>query len=220
MTLDDDAPGRTSAHPVLWVMVAIMAGFEILFALVDAGLAPEGLGRWQVYPLLAFYDPLFEQVRTGGGVRPELVWSFVTHAFLHGGWLHLAINGAAFLGLGHAIVRTVGIAAFLFVFVVTAIVGALTFAVLADVDGPLVGASGAIFGFLAIITAWQERGLRLAGLSRAMIWRRIFGLVMINLVLAVGLGGWLAWEAHLGGWLAGWLLAGMLRPHGALWVPS
>ena len=64
----------------------------------------------------------------------------------------------------------------------------------------------------AVITAWQERVLRLAGLSRAPIWRRIGGLVAINALLAIGLGGLLAWQAHLGGWIAGWLLAAVFRP--------
>ena len=45
-----------------------------------------------------------------------------------------------------------------------------------------------------------------------MIWRRIGGLVVLNAALAFGLGGLLAWQAHLGGWVAGWLLAGVFRP--------
>jgi len=44
----------------------------------------------------------------------------------------------------------------------------------------------------------QERTLRLMRHDRSMIWRRI--------------GGLLAWQAHLGGWIAGWLLAGVIRP--------
>jgi membrane associated rhomboid family serine protease len=213
----DTTPARIPVHPVLWIMIAVMIGFELLFAAADAGLAPEGLGRWPVYLNLAFFDLVFEYVRAGNGLEPQLVWSLLTHAFLHGGWLHLAMNGAAFLGLGHALVRTIGIGRFLVIFVVTAIAGALTFGLIAQTNGPLVGASGAIFGLFAVITAWQEHGLRRAGRSRAMIWRRIGGLVVLNVALAIGLGGLLAWQAHLGGWVAGWLLAGVFRPrHGPM----
>lgn len=206
------APARNPVHPVLWIMIAVMIGFELLFAAVDAGMAPEAMGRWPVYLQLAFFDLYFENARAGYGIEPQLVWSLLTHAFLHGNWIHLAMNGAAFLGLGHALVQAIGIGRFLVIFAVTAIAGALTFAVIAETNGPLVGASGAIFGMFAVLTAWQERVLRHAGRSRTMIWRRIGGLVAVNVALAYGLGGLLAWQAHLGGWVVGWLLAGVFRP--------
>ena len=203
---------RIPVHPVLWIMIAVMIGFELMFAAVDAGLVSESLGRWPVFLQLAFFDLVFEYARAGNGIEPQLVWSPLTYAFLHGGWLHLALNGAAFLGLGHALVQVIGIGRFLIIFAVCAVVAALAFGLIADTMGPMVGASGAIFGMLAVLTAWQERALRLAGLSRAPIWKRIGGLVVVNAALAFGLGGLLAWEAHLGGWVAGWLLASVFRP--------
>ena len=217
MSLTETSRPRDAVHPVLWIMIAVMIGFEVLFAAADAGLVPAGLGRWPVYEQLSFIDILFDRARAGLGLEPRLVWSTLSHAFLHGGWLHLGLNGAAFLGLGHALVRMIGIGRFLVIFTVAAVAGAVTFGLIAETNGPLVGASGAIFGLFAALTAWQERALRLAGRSRAMIWRRIAGLVALNLALAFGLGGLLAWQAHLGGWVAGWLLAGMFRPrHGPL----
>jgi rhomboid protease GluP len=205
-------PARIPVHPVLWIMIAVMIGFEVMFAAADAGLVSESLGRWPVFLQLAFFDLVFEYARAGNGIEPQLVWSPLTYGFLHGGWLHLALNGAAFLGLGHALVQVIGIGRFLIIFAVCAVVAALAFGLIADTMAPMVGASGAIFGMLAVLTAWQERALRLAGLSRAPIWKRIGGLVAVNAALAFGLGGLLAWEAHLGGWVAGWLLAGVIRP--------
>jgi membrane associated rhomboid family serine protease len=178
-----------------------------------------------MYYRFAFYDILFDYWRGVGrfsfSAEPPSdtlrLHTFLTHAFLHGGWLHLALNGAAFLGLGHALVQMVGIKRFLAIFSASAVAGALAFGMIAEANGPMVGASGAIFGMLAVITAWQERALRLAGRSRDAIWRRIGALVVVNAVLAFGLGGLLAWEAHLGGWVAGWLLAAVFQPrHGRL----
>ena len=217
MSITEPSPAGNTVHPVLWIMIAVMIGFELMFAAADAGLVPEALSRWPVYLNLAFFDLVFEYARAGNGIEPQLVWSLLTHAFLHGGWLHLGLNGAAFLGLGHALVRTTGIGRFLVIFAVTAIAGVVAFGLIAQTNGPLVGASGAIFGLFAVLTAWQERALRRAGRSRAMIWRRIGGLVVLNAALAFGLGGLLAWQAHLGGWVAGWLLAGVFQPrHGPL----
>lgn len=220
-------PGRVGAHPVLWLMIAVMIGFEVMFAAVDAGLLPPGLGRWPVYQWLAFLD--FRWTAQGivrvrditqygvqyGPAGPWVLWTFLTHAFLHGGWLHLALNGAAFMGLGHLLVRALGIGRFLVLFAVSAAAGALAFWQISHSPYPMVGASGALFGMLAVITAWQERALRLTGRSRTVIWQRIGALVVLNAVLALGLSGLLAWQAHLGGWVAGWLLAGVYRPrHG------
>ena len=172
------ADNHVPVHPVLWVMVAVMVGFEVMFAVADAGLAPDWLGRTQFYYWLAFVDALFDhalgtreldfRVTQMEALRPH---TLLTHAFLHGGWLHLALNGAAFLGLGHALVRTIGMARFLGIFAVTAIAGALAFGFIAEAQGVMVGASGALFGMIAVITAWQERALRRAGFSRAPIWR-------------------------------------------------
>ena len=224
MSMTDFAPDRTPVHPVLWIMVATMAGFELMFAAVDAGLLPATLGRWPVYGHLAFFNfsyidgtlyrwtpvNLYQAMPEPAGAAAAA--TLVTHAFLHGGWLHLAFNGAAFLGLGHAIVRAIGIGRFLAVFAVTAAAGSAAFGAISTEIGPMVGASGAIFGFLALVTAWQERALRLTGQDRRPIWKRIAALVAINAVMAVGLGGLLAWQAHLGGFVAGWLLAGLFRP--------
>jgi membrane associated rhomboid family serine protease len=137
-----------------------MIGGEVLFAVVDAGLLPETLGRGQVFYRYAFLDLAFDAWRGQVVVRDlppgeDLLrlHTFLTHAFLHGGWLHLALNGAAFLGLGHALVQSMGIGRFLVTFVVTAMAGALAFGLIAEAVTAMVGASGAIFGFLAMITA-------------------------------------------------------------------
>ena len=192
-------------HPVLWAILAAVVAIEVLQQLALAGLVPPSWVRW--LDLLAFYDVMFEHALAGGGGWGQVALSSVGHAFLHAGWLHLGLNMAAFLGLGHAIAQAIGPVRLVATFVVCAIAGAVTFGLLADIDGALVGASGAVFGFLGMITAWQERALARRGLSRRPIWYRIAGLVAINAALDLGLGGLLAWEAHLGGFVAGWLLA-------------
>ena len=132
MSIDDTSHARTPVHPVLWIMIAVMIGLEAMFSAAEAGLVPEYLGRWQVYLQFAFFDLVFDYARAGGGVEPQLIWSPLSHAFLHGHWLHLALNGAAFLGLGHAVTQAIGVGRFLAIFTVTAIAGALVFGLIAD----------------------------------------------------------------------------------------
>lgn len=210
-------PARVPVHPVLWAIFAAIVAIEGLQQLAAAGLVPPAAVRW--LDVLAFYDVLFEHALAGGGGGAQVAFSSVGHAFLHAGWLHLGLNMAAFLGLGHAITQAIGPVRLVLAFALCAAAGAVTFGLLADIGGALVGASGAVFGFLGMITAWQERALARRGRSRAPIWYRIAGLVVINAVLDFGLGGLLAWEAHLGGFVAGWLLALAWPPRRGLRLP-
>ncbi len=100
------------------------------------------------------------------------------------------------------------------IFIVTAVAGGVFYWQIAHSPFPMVGASGAVFGLFAVVTAWQERALAAAGVSRAPIWRRIGVLVALNVALHFALEGLLAWEAHLGGWIAGWILGLTMRPRG------
>jgi rhomboid protease GluP len=78
-----------------------------------------------------------------------------------------------------------------------------------------VGASGAVFGFLGVWIAWDWRRHRRHGISPAPVARRVAVLAGLNVLLFFGLQGMLAWQAHLGGFLAGlalgWWLEGRLE---------
>ncbi|MEM0943449.1 MAG: rhomboid family intramembrane serine protease [Pseudomonadota bacterium] len=216
-------PRPTSpVHPVLWLIVGTMLLIHLLPMVAEMGLAGPKFSGLALQYRYGFY--------TGYGAEswtelPVLFWtSFITHAFLHGSWLHFGMNAAVFLALGHRIEQVAGLGAVLIVFFVSAIAGALAFSLITEGPAVLVGASGGIFGQLGIVVAWRARLLQAEGRSRAPIWRLIGGLAAINALMAVGLsgmgdganplGGQLGWEAHLGGFVAGWLLALVIWPRG------
>ena len=92
----------------------------------------------------------------------------------------------------------------------------LLFALLAETRGPLVGASGALFGFFGALKRWEWRWISASGASSRRFWGTIIGLVVINLLLAVSFqGAEIAWQAHLGGFIAGWFIAPMIAPNRA-----
>lgn len=215
--MDEDMTPRPAAErpappPIVWIMALIFVGFEMAFQAADAGVLPVPDLRWEVYKKLAFFDIYWEAWREGIPVPIEMWTSFLTHAFLHGGLLHLLMNGAIFLGLGGMIANNIGTRNFLILFVVTAIGGALAFALIADAQGPLVGASGAIFGFFGALKRWEWRFLSMTGQPKNRFWGTIIGLTALNVMLALfypGEGA-VAWEAHLGGFVAGFLIAPLL----------
>ncbi len=217
--MDEDTPQaamteRPGPPALIWIMALVFAAFELAFQASDSGMLAVGDLRWEAYKKLAFFDIYFEAWRDGIPVPLEFWTSFLTHALLHGGLLHLAMNGAIFLGLGGMIANMIGAARFLILFAVTAIAGALVFALITDSQGPLVGASGAIFGFFGALKRWEWRWLLLTGASKRRFWGTIGGLAALNLMLALfypGEGA-VAWEAHLGGFVAGFLIAPLLAP--------
>ncbi|MGF1552287.1 MAG: rhomboid family intramembrane serine protease [Paracoccaceae bacterium] len=217
MPVNRVAPGspplNAPVHPLLWAMVATWAAIEVFADLAEVGVLPRAFQPWVLYTAFGFFDTKFDGALHGQGIDPQLVWSLVTHAFLHGGWLHLGLNAAAFLGLGHGLSRDGGIGPTLVIFLVTAAGGALAFGLVADSRVPLIGASGAVFGFLGTLTAWQERWLAERGAPRDAIWARIVGVIAVNAVMAFGVGGLaIAWEAHLGGFAVGWLMGYVFPP--------
>jgi membrane associated rhomboid family serine protease len=208
---------KQGAPAIIWIMAAIFGGVEAALTASDIGLAPAGL-RQTFYAFLAFYDLWFESWRGGHGAPPSLWWSFVTHAFLHGGPMHMAMNTAVFVALGAHLCRAVGELATLLLFFGCAIAGALAFGLIADTGMqfvPMVGASGAIFGFLGAMKRWEWRYVTAYDLPKRRFWGTVLALAAVNVLLGVGfagMGGGIAWEAHLGGFVAGWLAAGALTP--------
>jgi membrane associated rhomboid family serine protease len=193
-----------------------------LFAFVPARYESSILGQG-VYP---------------GGVAAD-AWTFVTYALLHGSWSHLILNSVWLLAFGTPVARRFGATRFIAFFAVTAAGGALAhLAVYAGMRVPMIGASAAISGFMAaaIRFAFQRGGpLRLLGNDPYEAYRvpalpllavlrdprvLIFLAVWFGLNLLFGLGSLgmdggeqaIAWQAHIGGFVAGLLAFPLFDP--------
>lgn len=200
--------------PVVWIMAALFAALEILFQLADEGILPFPQLRFDTYLQLAFWDLFFEAALAGDPAPPQVWTSPLTSAVVHGSMLHMLMNGVIFLSLGGLLANGLGTLRFLLLFAVTAIAGSVTFGLLADTSGPLVGASGAIFGFFGALKRWEWRYIRETGAPADRFWGTIGALILLNVVLVFAFPGEgsLAWEAHLGGFVAGFLIAPILAP--------
>lgn len=195
---------QAGALAFLWWLVGLMTAIETVLSLSELGAFGEQSLRWPVFAAGAFWQPLL-----AGTVAPlypgQTGLMFVTHAFLHGGIAHLALNGVVLLALGKAVAACVGAARTLLVLLLSAIGGAACYGLLASSPAPMIGASGAVFGLFGLWQAMDYRARRQSELSLQPILKALLGLVTANLVLFVMVSGGLAWQAHLGGWLAGWV---------------
>lgn len=166
-----------------------------------------------------------------GGWIP-LVWTPFTHAFLHAGWEHLLINCAWLAIFATPVARRYGPRATVILFLLSAAAGAAAFAAttLPEVQ-LLIGASGGVAGltgaacrfiFQPVIVgrdpetgAERVLGRRMASLGELMRNQRAAFFIVVWLVLnaavpflpmLIGQSIGIAWQAHLGGFLAGLFL--------------
>ncbi len=185
----------------------------------------------------ARYDPAIAAQGIPGGWGAD-VWTFVTYAMIHADWTHLMLNGIWLLAFGSAVARRFGPTRFLGFAIVTAAAGAaLHLATHAGDVWPMVGASASISGFMAAAVRFifhtdgplgffsgDAYRRPVAPLTTALRDPRVIAFLAIwfglNLLFGVGsisLSGEqqsVAWEAHIGGFLAGLLLFPFFDPIG------
>jgi membrane associated rhomboid family serine protease len=174
-----------------------------------------------------------------GSLHP---WSMITYAFLHGDWMHVGVNSLWLIAFGSPVARRFGAVRFVLFFVVTAIAGVALHYVVHRYDiAPVIGASAAVSGAMgaALRFVFQPEGedhvLYFASASTQFVHRRKalslravfanrravsfmalwFGINFIFGIAAVPLGiseASIAWEAHMGGFIAGLLVFRFFDP--------
>jgi len=216
----DDVP-EPRREPVLNLPPVVLAVIGIC---VVAYLVQEYV-LTQTQQLTLLYDGAFIPVLYTGqyGFDWFLLSRPFTYAFLHGGLVHLAINMVWLAAFGSPLANRFGTRWFLLFFAATGLAAVVLFwAVHPLGEAPLVGASGAIsglmgaaarFGFridrssgkaafagapLPIAAVLRSRGV-MTFLAVWMVINLVTGLVGI----APGVDGQIAWEAHIGGFVAG-----------------
>lgn len=181
---------------------------------------PEGVSPRAVLDRVSAYD-LFTFTWGYRPVDPSLV-TLVTAMFLHGGFLHLAGNMLFLWIYGDNVEHRLGALPFLFWYLVTGAAATLFHAWFFPTSPlPLVGASGAISGVLGFYFVWFPHNR-----VRLWIWlfpwfadvvlvpaRIVLGLYLVVenllpfvLIRELGATG-VAYGAHIGGFLAGLLVA-------------
>ena len=170
----------------------------------------------------------FIPLRYSGGYAID-VYAFVapfSYAFLHGGLAHLAVNAIWLAAFGAPLANRIGAGRFLLFWAATSLAAVALHYALHRLDAvPLVGASGAISGMMGAAARFgfaidrSRRRPAFAGpvLSIPAVFSSRMAVTFLGVWFAVNLamglgfgapgdGGAIAWEAHIGGFLAGFLL--------------
>ena len=191
-------------------IILICTGVELVLVAADLGLVAVPRLRTLAYQYGGFWVGLLGTWRPNYPAQPYLM--FVTYAFLHGGVVHLLVNMMTLYSLGRLVISRVGEWRFLLLYAISALGGALGFAALTSVPRPMVGASGALFGLVGAWIAWDYIDRFTQSEPLLPVLRPILILLVLNVVLYYAMGGHLAWETHLGGFLAGFFGAFLVDP--------
>ncbi|MPV55792.1 rhomboid family intramembrane serine protease [Burkholderia sp. HI2761] len=218
---------REQRHPMPWLTILLAVVNAVVFLLMwrQASYGPLSNG------LLLDWGANFAPYTLTG--QP---WRLLTSAFLHGGWMHLALNLYMLVVLGTVLERVGGTLRFGVAYLLSALGGSLlsalwhgyhevggaslAFGVALQTSGikPVVsvGASGALMGLAGAAAAFALRRAREGGNDAPVVINlgAVGQVIAINLLSGFFIGG-IDQAAHLGGviagFVAGWLIYGAGR---------
>jgi membrane associated rhomboid family serine protease len=199
-------------HPLKRRPVLIYSLVAILIAIY--GIEVFEISTGQIEPFLATWS-LVPSTLTHG----QHLWALITHAFLHGGLLHLVGNLYFLWAFGDNVEDRLGKARFTILYLVTAVIAGLTHYA-GDIHShtTMVGASGAIAGLMGAyfilfprVKVWVM--IVFYPLKVRAIWYLLFWVGM-QFVTMLDKTSNVAWLAHVGGFASGTALGWLLKPRG------
>lgn len=207
-------------QPVFLTPLPIMISLAVLLLIhmVVAALSPEQI--IQIYEKFGFTPILWTAWTDNLLPRPLYnplfpAWSIITYGFVHGSWMHVIMNSLWLAVFGTPVVRRLAVERFMFVLILANIAGALMhWAFYPFGEEPVVGASAAVSGLMGAAVHFvfsgssQQSGFRALFKNRTALLFIAFWFVS-NLILGLAgditglVEGQIAWQAHIGGFLAG-----------------
>lgn len=210
--LRDENP--TSRLPVVTVLIIALNVVIFLYQL----FSPEGL-QYFVYRMgtIPYEITHFKSLSLVAAHTSEQITrlspplTLIASMFLHGGFLHLLFNMLYLWIFGNNVEDFLGPFRFILFYLIAGLGASLTHIVFnPNSQVPMIGASGAIAGVLGAYLILYPNArvmtfvflfifIRIVPIPAAFV----LGLWFVLQVLNVGLGGGVAWFAHIGGFLVG-----------------
>jgi len=229
-------------HEPIFTLPSTLTAYVLLLAVIHLRvLLPPDLENWTV-DVFGFiprrYDSTLLDIDFAGGEGAK-VWTFVTYSLLHANLSHIVFNVLWLLPFGSALARRFGALRFFVFMAVTAAAGALAHLVTHEhAVAPMIGASASVSGtmaaairfafvrgsFLSFNRGDAEAAAQVPALPlvRALRDGRVLAFLGIwfgiNIIFGLGSiaigadGASVAWQAHIGGFLAGLLLFSLFDP--------
>ncbi|WP_229858937.1 rhomboid family intramembrane serine protease, partial [Streptomyces anandii] len=182
------AGGTVATDPRL--VTKVLIGLNLAFFLAQTAIGDRFTERFEL--LGQAYVPLLGSVE---GIAQGQWYRLLTAMFLHGSYLHILFNMLSLWWIGGPLEAALGRVRYIVLYVVCGLAGSALSYLLAAPNQPSLGASGAIFGLFGAMAVLLRR--------RNYDMRPIIALLVINLVITFSPGFNIAWQAHIGGLVAG-----------------
>lgn len=219
------APERPRGNPAINLPPVVLVALAVLFVVF---LLQELVLGYQannyIWQNFGFIPARYSHDLSAQGLA--WLWSPVTYSLLHGGWSHIIFNSLWLAIFGAPVARRLGVVRFVVLWVLSAVVSAFFFAA-TDWGAPsvLIGASGVVSAYMgaACRFVFTQRGgfSPYAHLNPRMTIAEVFAnrtasafvlfWLLGNIIVAFGIGmagvdaSAVAWQAHIGGFLFGFL---------------
>ncbi|MEM7069462.1 MAG: rhomboid family intramembrane serine protease [Pseudomonadota bacterium] len=175
----------------------------------------------------AFIPARYALAESSVFTNPAELWTPITYSFLHGSWTHILLNSIWLLCFGSVVARRFGTLKFVLFCVIGSVFGALSHYIFHSGSiVPMIGASAVVSACMgaAVRFAFPQNGrfspavhdLPAQTLAQCFQNRQVvvFAVAWFAINFLFGLGGEIftaagqsiAWEAHVGGFLAGLFL--------------
>ena len=199
--------GGPPTPKTLWWLTGLMLMLEGLAQLSDRGWFGVLDLRGLMISYGAFWDFLFPPGAVDQALFPGQSYSMLmTHAFLHAGTIHVLMNTVIFIALGKTLAVYFGLRLVMLTMLLGAVSSGVAFGLLESTAAPMVGASGVVFAFIGLWLQASRSELKRLGRPGRSTASVIMSLIVIHVLLHVFMGGQIAWQAHLGGFVAGYFL--------------
>ena len=237
-----DAPPPLPAREPLLTLPGALTAYIVLLAVIHLRvfLSPD-FEQWTV-EFFGFIPKRYDSALLAAGFpggEGARIWTFVTYSLLHANLSHIGFNVLWLLPFGSALARRFGGVRFFAFLAVTAAAGALAHLVTHEhALEPMIGASASVSGamaaairfafvrgsFLSFSRGDADAAARVPAqpLWQALRDRRVLSFLAIwfgvNIIFGLGSiaigteGASVAWQAHIGGFLAGLLLFSLFDP--------
>lgn len=198
-----------------FLRVTVLADAANYQAIVSFAFIPQRYSNadiWQLSPFAAYWSPL-------------------TYSLLHADWAHVIMNSFWLLAFGGVTARRLGAFRFVILFAIGALGGAaLHYTFHGNDISPMIGASASVsacMGAAIRLPAFSENNfkgdlkhVKIRSIHEALTNRQAITFIAvwfgINLLFGTGVvditgnGNLIAWEAHIGGFIVGFFMLGLI----------
>ena len=217
MSSENFTPAVNPLPPAVAALFLVIMAIEVIFSLGARGLVggPEAIGwRLEAVETYAFSGDIFWWMYESGRWPVEHLMRFVSYPFVHGSFTQALFVGVFVLAMGKMVAEVFGGIAMIFIFVMSAIGGALAYALIAQESYPLIGGFPPVYGLIGAFTFMLWRSLSLVGANQAKAFTLIAFLMGFQLVFGLLFGGQKDWVADLAGFSTGFCLSFFVSPGG------